>query len=331
MAVGAHDSRGCMRTRFRSVSVGMLPAVLGLSLVVSGCGKYSISALSAKKEVMEAHEAYKGSRWLEAAQKYESAISSDPTLRGARFFLANSYDNLYKPSRAGEAENDAYMKKAIEWYKNAAEQEPDPIYRQRSMQYLVAAYGPEKLNDPAAAEPIVKRMIEMDPSEYVNYTELAKIYENAGRYDEAEATLVKAREVKPKEPAVYAALSAFYNRQGEFEKTVEALNTAADLQPENPQGFQLVAVFFWEKAFKDKRLTPAQQKDYIAKGIEATDKALKLNPDYIDALTYKNILLRMQGNLETDLKKRAQLIDEADRLKNRSIELGKKKASTGLP
>ena len=168
-----------MRTRFRSVSAG----VLALSLVAAGCGKYSFSSLAAKKQVMEAHEAYKGSRWLEAARKYEAAVAGDPTLNGAHFFLANSYDNLYKPSRAGEPENDAFMQKAIEWYKKAAEKEPDPVYRQRAMQYLVAAYGPEKLNQPNEAEPIVKRMIEMDPNEYLNYLELSKIYENAGRYD----------------------------------------------------------------------------------------------------------------------------------------------------
>ena len=319
-----------MRTRFRSVSAG----VLALSLVVTaGCGKYSFSRLAAKKQVMEAHEAYKGSRWLEAAAKYEAAVNGDPTLGGAHFFLANSYDNLYKPSRAGEPENDAYMQKAIEWYLKAAEKEPDPIYRQRSMQYLVAAYGPEKLNQPDKAEPIVKRMIEMDPNEYLNYLELSKIYENAGRYDEAEAQLLKAREIKPKQPEIYAALSAFYNRQGEFDKTVEALNTAADLQPENPQGYQLVAVFYWEKAFKDKRLTTAQQNEYIAKGIEASDKALKLNPDYVDALTFKNILLRLQGNNEKDLKKREAIFKEADDLRNRAQELNKKKASgaSGAP
>jgi hypothetical protein len=107
--------RGCMRTRFRSVSLGSLAGALGLSLVVAGCGQYSFSALAAKKSVMEAHEAYKGSRWLEAAEKYEAAVNGDPTLRGAHFFLANSYDNLYKPSRAGEPENDRYMQKAIEW------------------------------------------------------------------------------------------------------------------------------------------------------------------------------------------------------------------------
>jgi tetratricopeptide (TPR) repeat protein len=316
-----------MRTRFHSVSAGALAVLLGVSVATAGCGKYSFSSLAARKAVREAHELYKASKWKEAADRYEDAVKSDPTLGGAHFFLANSYDNMYKPSRAGEPENDAYMQKAIEWYKVAAEKEPDPLYRQRSMQYLVAAYGPDKLNNPVEAEPIVKRMIDMDPNEYVNYIELSKIYENAGRYDEAEAQLLKAREIKPKQPEVYAALSGFYNRQGEFDKTVEALNVAADLQPDNPQGYQLVAVFYWEKAFKDKRLSPAQQKDYIMMGLEATDKALKLNPDYVDALTYKNILLRMQGNLETNLARREQLIKEADQLRNRAQELSKKKAS----
>jgi tetratricopeptide (TPR) repeat protein len=304
--------------------------LLGLTMAVAGCGKYSFSSLAARKNIKEAHELYKASKWKEAAAAYEAAVAADPTLQGAHFFLANSYDNLFKPSRVGEAENDEYMKKAIEWYKKAAEKEPDAVYRQRAMQYLVAAYGPDKLNQPAEAEPIVKQMIQLDPNDYLNYTELSKIYENAGRYDEAEAALLKAKEVKPKQPEVYAALSAYYNRQGEFDKTVDALNMAADLQPENPQGYQLVAVFYWEKAFKDKRLTPVQQKDYIMKGLEATDKALKLNPDYVDALTYKNILLRMQANLEKDLKKREALLAEADALRNKAQELNKKKAS-GLP
>ena len=163
------------------------------------------------------------------------------------------------------------------------------------MQYLVAAYGPEKLNNPAEAEPIVKSMIKVDPSDYVNYLELAKIYENAGPLRRGRGRPDPGAGRQAEGTVGLRRISAFYNRQGEFEKTVEALNKAADLQPENPLGFQLVAVFYWEKAFKDKRLTAAQQRDYIMKGIEGTDKALKLNPDYIDALTYKNILLRHAG------------------------------------
>jgi tetratricopeptide (TPR) repeat protein len=319
-----------MRTPFRAISIGSLVLLVALSFATTGCGKYSWSALSAKKSIKEAHDLYKASKWKEASEKYEVAVEGDPTLPGAHFFLANSYDNLYKPSKAGEPDNDAFMQKAIEWYKKAAENEPDPLYRKRSMEYLVAAYGPDKLNNPIEAEPIVKRMIELEPNEHTNYFALAQIYENAGRYDEAEQALVKAKEIKPNEPTVYSTLSSFYNRQGEFDKTMEALNTAANLQPDNPQGYQLIAVFYWEKAFKDKRVTPPQQKEYIAKGIEATDKALKLNNDYIDALTYKNILLRMQANLEKDRIKQKELLDDADQLRNRAIELQKKKAS-GLP
>ncbi len=57
------------------------------------------------------------------------------------------------------------------------------------------------------------------------------------------------------------------------------------------------------------------------------DKALSLNPNYAEAMTYKNILLRLQANETTDRKEQQRLIDEADRLRNRAIELGKKKAS----
>ena len=78
------------------------------------------------------------------------------------FFLANSYDNLYKPARAGEAENDAIMQKAIENYKISAQKDTGQM-RTRAMEYLVAAYGPDKLNDPSQAEPIVNEMIQMDP------------------------------------------------------------------------------------------------------------------------------------------------------------------------
>jgi len=318
-----------MRTPFRFVSKGSLALLLAVSVGAAGCGRYSWGSLSANKSIKEAHELYKASRWKEAAEKYAAAAASNPGMEGAYFFQANCYDNLYKPARQGEAENDAYIQKAIALYKEAAEKEPNPLLRKRAMEYLVADYGPDKLNQPDQAEPVVKQMIQMDPSEHTNYFALSQIYENAGRYDEAEQALLKAKELKPKDPTVYSTISAFYNRQGEFDKTIEALNTAADLQPENPQGYQLVAVFYWEKAFKDKRLTAPAQKEYIIKGIEATDKALALNKDYVDALTYKNILLRMEANLEKDRDKQQNLIKQADDLRNRAVELGKKKSSAG--
>jgi tetratricopeptide (TPR) repeat protein len=318
-----------MRKRFRSVSAAVVVAIIGASVAASGCGRYSFSSLKASKALKEAHEHYKANKFREAAARYEDALAADPDRVEAFFYLANSYDNLYKPSRAGEAENDALMQKAIENYKKAAERGPDTQMRNLAMRYLVAAYGPDKLNNPAEAEPVVKRMIDIDPNEPENYFALAKIYEDAGRYEEAEQALLKAKEVKPNDPSLYLQLSGFYNRQGDFAKTMEALHQAADLTPDNPQGYHMVATYYQDVVQRDKRLTPAVAKEYIRKGIEAEDRALSLNKDYVDAMLYKNILLRHQARFETDRAKQDQLIREADELRNKAIEMGKKKATGG--
>lgn len=314
-----------MTMHSRTATAAALVVCVGIA--TAGCGRYSWSALKAQKAWKEANDLYKGSKWREAAEKYEYVIQQDPSRTEVYFYLANSYDNAYKPARQGEPENDSYIQKAIENYRKAAELHHDPAIKTLAMQYLAAAYGPDKLDDPSQAEPIVQRMIEMNPNEVGNYFALAKIYEDAGRYEEAEQALLKAREVRPDDVTVYTQLSGFYNRQGEFDKTMEALHKAADIKPDDPQGHQLVSVYYWEKAQKDHTLSKAQQAEYIQKGIDAADRALALNPDYVEALTYKNILLRMKGNLETDLNKRKALYAEADKLRERAMELNKRKTA----
>jgi tetratricopeptide (TPR) repeat protein len=314
-----------MNTRYRTVTAAAIVVSLGIG--AAGCGRYSISSLRAQKAYKDANELYKGSDWKDAAAKYEYVLQQDPSRSEVYFFLANSYDNAYKPSRAGEPENDALIQKAIENYRKAADVDTNPEMKKLAMQYLVAAYGPDKLNDPNAAEPIVQQMIQLSPNDAGNYFALAKIYEDAGRYEEAEQALLKAREANPNDVTVYVQMSGFYNRQGDFEKTMEALHKAADIKPDDPQGHQLVATYYWEKAQKDHTLGNAQKKDYIMKGIAAADRALALNAEYIEALTYKNILLRMQGNLETDMGRRTALYKEADELRNKAMELSKRKTA----
>ena len=316
--------------RIRPANVAAVALVVGLGPAAAGCGKYSFSNMKAMKAFKDANVAYQAQDWKKASERYEDAIKANPDLNAGGvtpyFFLANSYDNLYKPSRAGEAENDAYMQKAIENYKISAQKDTGQM-RTRAMEYLVAAYGPEKLNDPAQAEPIVNQMIQMEPNEPANYFYLAKIYEEAGRYEEAEQTLLKAKGVKPNDPVVYTTLSGFYNRQGDFPKTMEALHQAADLEPNNPEGYHRLAVFYWEKAFRDHRLGKTEKMDYLQKGVDAEDKALSLNPNYAEAMTYKNILLRLQANETTDREKQAALIREADQLRAKALELNRKKAA----
>ncbi len=198
-----------------------------------------------------------------------------------------------------------------------------------ALQYLVAAYGPDKLNDPTQAEPIVQEMIRIAPNDPGNYFALARIYEDAGRYEEAEAALLKARDTNPQDVTVYVQLSGFYNRQGQFDKTMEALHKAADINPNDPQGHQLVVGYYQDRLQKDRKdntLTPAQKKDYIEKGLAAGERALALNPDYIDAHGLPQHPAPDEGERwSLILAKRKALYDEADRLRNRAMELTAKK------
>jgi tetratricopeptide (TPR) repeat protein len=320
-----------MTIRFRAASAASMALVLGLSMAAAGCGKYSWGTLSAVKNFKDGNLLYAQKDWKRAAEKYEVVVAHEdafnnfPQLATAYFFLGNSYDQLYKPAKQGDPANDAYIQKAIENYRKAADKNVDPAWKKSALQYLSAAYGSDKLNDPVKAEPVYQEIIALEPKEPGNYMALAKLYEDAGRYDDAEAQYTKASEVKPNDPSVLAGKAGYYNRQGDFPKTIAALEQAAALEPNNPEGYHRVAVFYWDKSRGDFRLSPAEKRDFIQKGLAMEDKALGLNPDYMEAMTYKNILLRLQANIEKDPAVQKRLIEEADKLRNKVIDAQKRK------
>jgi tetratricopeptide (TPR) repeat protein len=305
--------------------IASLALVLALATGLVGCSQYG--KLKAKQAFKDANILYAQQEYKRAAALYEEAINYDPELSVAYFYLANSYDNLFKPSRKGEAENDSYLTKAIDYYTKASEKEQDPTLRKRSFEFLVAAYGPDKMNDPSQQEPIVNRMIQLDPQDATNYFALANIREQAGDYPKAEEVLLQAKQARPNDPQVYLQLAGFYNRQEEFEKTIEALNQRAAIEPNNPEAFYTISTYYWDKAYRDFRLKEPEKKEFVMKGLEQVDKALQLKPDYMEALTYKNLLLRLQANLEKDQAKQSALLKEADKLRDQALDLQKKQAA----
>ena len=318
----------------RSLAGASLAVVAMLALGAVGCAK--VGELKSMKAFKSANQAYQQQDYKKASQLYEEAVASAPESRPAHqsyFFLGNSYDNLYKPSKKGEADNDALLTKAVDNYQKAAEklstsQFPDDRKLGKlSLEYLVAAYGPDKLNDPAKAEPVVQRMIQMEPGEPTNYFQLAKIYEDAGAYEEAEKVYQQAKEARPNDPAVYMQLAGYYNRQGQFDKTIQALEERAAKEPTNPEAFYTISTYYWDKAYRDFKLRDNEKKDFVQKGIEAVDHSLQIKPDYMEALVYKNLLLRLQANMEKDPSKQQALIKQADQLRDKAQELRKQKAA----
>jgi tetratricopeptide (TPR) repeat protein len=305
--------------------------VVAASVALGGCAQ--VGRLKGKMAFKDANVLYQGQDYRQAAAKYEETLAecrgsstdcTDTDLDSAYFFLANSYDNMFRPSRRGEAANDELLTKAIANYKKSAEIENDPKIKRLAMDYLVNAYGPDKLNDPAQAEPILLNMIEMDPKESTSYFGLANIYEQSGDYERAEQMLQKAREMRPNDAAVYMQLAGFYDRQGEFEKVIAALLDRAKHEPTNPEAHYTLATKYSEKVRTDFTTPPAEKAKFVLDGIAAANEAVKLKPDYFEALIYKNILLRQQATFERDPGRQQALLREADQIKTRAEEIQKK-------
>src|SRR3954454_9289606 len=147
-------------------------AVLALGSFTSTVGCPKVGEIQSKKAFKAANAAYQQQDYKKASEFYEQTIAAapeTPTANQAYFFLGNSYDNQYKPSKKGDPANDALLTKAVENYQKAAEKlsasskPEDKKLGTLSLQYLVAAYGPDKLNDPAKAEPVVQKMIQLEP------------------------------------------------------------------------------------------------------------------------------------------------------------------------
>ena len=298
-------------TRFALVTLVVLPMI--------SCSAFD--RLRALRVIRDAHTQYQRADYGAAAELYEEVLVNDPNLVEAYFYLANSYDQQYRPALRGEPDNDRVLEMAIDNYITSAERQNSLDMQTLSLQYLVAAFGPDKANDPAKAEPVLQVMTEADPTNPENYFALARLYEDSGLFTEAEEVLRQVRTQRGDDPQVFLQLAAFYNRNELFDETIEALRERSALEPENPEAFYTISTYYWEKAFRDFTLSDEQEEEYVMLGLEEVEKALDLNPDYIEALTYKNILMRMQANLTEDLDERDALISEADELRDRAEEL----------
>lgn len=161
-----------------------------------------------------------------------------------------------------------------------------------------------------------------------SYFELNDLLARRGDVDGADGVILAAKRAFPASVRVQMAVVGVYNRRGDFDATIAALRAVAALQPQSAEAQHRLATFFWDKARAGDKAGPSEKLFYVRQGIEAEDRALWLNPEYADALMYKNVLLRLQADLSTNAFEKAQLIAEADELRNRVLLMQRDKQPT---
>ena len=108
----------------------------------------------------------------------------------------------------------------------------------------------------------------------------------------------------------------------DFPRQEAALRKKVQEQP-NALNYHALATLYFQKAVSTTDISADDKSKVVADGLAAADAALSYDPDYAEALIYKNLLLRVQAQLETNPDDRARIVAEADRLRSQAMALRK--------
>ena len=311
--------------------IGVAMVVAALAVGASGCGRYSISNIRSLKAFQDANNLYKKAEYKAAIERYEASVKFNPELGFAYFFLGNSYDNLYKPAKKGEPENDANLTKAAENYRIAIQKmatATDPKekeIRNLAFQYLIAVYGQDKLDDFSKAEPIARELIAAEPERAGQLSGAGQDVRRPRPLRGSRGAVQEGHRAAPEGGAGLPAARRLLQPPGQFRQDDgSATSSAPTPSRTTPRRGTPSAASIRTRSSATRSCRPKVGLEYTIKGLEAEDKALQLNPEYFEALSFKNILLRQQALYEKDPAAQKRLITEAETYYQKALEVQKK-------
>jgi len=318
-----------MRIRSQALAIALITPLLA-----AGC-----NSVRAKSAFKDGNKAYKEEKFKQAIEHYQHALDLDPKMAEAMFYLGSSHQNMYRPGH-DTPENKAHLDAAVKEYKdsidaidaNGGPTEQLKKVKSNALAALTAIFADQPYKDFDQAISFAQQLSKENPDDPKYNFAMANLYEKFEKIDKAEETYKHVVELNPKDAKACSALAGFYNKplwdgRSKFTDAIETLQKCAAIDETDPTGFYKVAVFYWDKAFRDPDLKEKQKDEYADKGMEFVDKALSLKPDYVDALVYKGLLLRVKAQVTTNLRLRQQYIDEAQTLAKQAKELRAQQAA----
>ncbi len=192
----------------------------------------------------------------------------------------------------------ARYEEAINHFKQAVSLDPSLI---NARLYLATAYAQQYVpgadtedNNRMATQAIdeYKNVLQADPKNIGSVKGIAYLYLQMKKFDQAKEYYKKATDIDPNDPETYYSVAvidwtkAYQPRMEQFAKL--GLKPTDQLSSKNKD----------EKKVCDQ--LKADNSSSVEEGIQMLDKALKLRPDYDDAMAYMNLLYRERGDYECD-------------------------------
>lgn len=217
-------------------------------------------------------------------------------------------------------------------------QTPEPLTQAReTLNKGVAAF---RNADYESAIAFFRQAVDLDPNFMVAELYLATAYaqrfipgvqtrENNGYADNAIESFKRVLRADPNSITALSGLASIYQNANHLQEARETYLTASKVDPQNPVTFYALGAIDWILVYnKNSPLPFGQQSLLIEEGLTNLDSALALNPQYEDAMTYKNLLLREKARLAVDPAEKARLTALADQWFNTALETRKTNAQT---
>lgn len=316
---------------------------LSLALAVLALG--GCSTVRAKAAYQDGNKAYKEENYKKAIEEYTRAVEFAPDMAEAWFYLASSHQQLYRPGKE-TPENQKHLEDAVANYKKALEANTGANENLRKVKLntlgaLTGIYTEDPYKNYDEAKRYADELVRDNPADTMNMYAMANLFEKFGKIAEAEQTYEKVAADNPRDTKACSALAGFYNkpnwdadgnvwteesgkdRRAKFDLAVSTLERCAGLDPNDAGGWQKVASFYWDKAYRDPLLDDKSKDAYADKGLAAVDTALKIKPDYFEAVIYKGLLFRVKAAVAKNSVLRQQYLQDAQDLQKQGLELKK--------
>jgi tetratricopeptide (TPR) repeat protein len=140
-------------------------------------------------------------------------------------------------------------------------------------------------------------------------------------------------EKEPMNATAIAALASIYQNTLELQRAREYYLLQTTASPDDAVGYYSVGSIDWYILSSNVEMPEEQRMELIEEGQEYLDKALGLDPSYVDAAVYKNLLYRQEADLipedsedEEALARREELTAQADEWFDRAMTMREENA-----
>jgi tetratricopeptide (TPR) repeat protein len=270
------------------LTVLLCGAALCIAMTSAGCSK-----LQARDHLNQGVNAFKTGSYSTAADQFRLAIDADPTFSVARLYLATAYEQQYVPG-TDTPENKKFWNAAMDEFQNVLKDDPN-----NGQNVLLATQS------------------------------IASLYFHAGDAkgpDQAD-DMAKAEEWDKKVVAIDPKNKEAYYTLGVI-PWLEFLTP--DREARNADGMTPEELHPLKADTKGKTLKADLKAKFwqpLTDGIESEKKALDIDPNYEDAMSYMSLLLRYRADLEDTQDAYMADVKQADDWMQKDLETKKKNAA----